>query len=292
MNHVFKLFGTIAIDNTKALSQISKTTKATASIGKAFSQAQATSTTSLSQIAAANGKTVNQIRSDVAKAAAEYRKQGMSASEAMRKAYEDIGYKAGDAHEEINKEVKKTGEHYSKLAATAKSVFGAVGNVALTCGKAVTAGLGASAAAVGVLMKSAVSGYAEYEQLVGGVDTLFKESSTKVQQYAANAYKTAGLSANEYMSTVTSFSASLMQSLKGDTDKAADVANMALTDMADNANKMGTSMSSIQDAYQGFAKQNYTMLDNLKLGYGGTKTEMQRLLKDAQKISGVYRTSY
>lgn len=135
--------------------------------------------------------------------------------------------------------------------------------------------------------KNAIESYAEYEQLVGGVETLFKDSSNVVQNYANNAYKTAGLSANEYMSTVTSFSASLLQSLNGDTAKSAEVADMAITDMADNANKMGTSMESIQTAYQGFAKQNYTMLDNLKLGYGGTKTEMQRLLADATAISGI-----
>lgn len=135
--------------------------------------------------------------------------------------------------------------------------------------------------------KQAVESFAEYEQLVGGVETLFEDSASTVENYANNAYKTAGLSANEYMSTVTSFSASLLQSLGGDTEEAAKYADMAITDMADNANKMGTSMESIQNAYQGFAKQNYTMLDNLKLGYGGTKTEMERLLKDATAISGV-----
>lgn len=137
------------------------------------------------------------------------------------------------------------------------------------------------------LGKSAVNSYADLEQNVGGVETLFKKSSDKVIKNAEKAYKTAGISANNYMSTVTSFSASLLQSLSGDTEKAADVADMALIDMADNANKFGTSMESIQNAYQGFAKQNYTMLDNLKLGYGGTKEEMERLLEDAQKISGV-----
>ena len=137
------------------------------------------------------------------------------------------------------------------------------------------------------LGKQAINQYAEYEQLIGGVETLFKDSANVVSEYANNAYKTAGLSANEYMSTVTSFSASLLQSLNGDTAKSAQVADMAITDMADNANKMGTDMSMIQSAYQGFAKQNYTMLDNLKLGYGGTKTEMERLLADATKISGV-----
>ena len=135
--------------------------------------------------------------------------------------------------------------------------------------------------------KAAIASYAEYEQLVGGVQTLFKGSAKEIENYANNAYKTAGMSANQYMDTVTSFSASLIQSLGGDTSKAAKTADMAITDMSDNANKMGTSMESIKNAYQGFAKQNYTMLDNLKLGYGGTKSEMQRLLKDAQKFSGV-----
>lgn len=137
------------------------------------------------------------------------------------------------------------------------------------------------------LGKQSIESFAEYEQLIGGVETLFKESSGTVEEYANNAYKTAGLSANEYMETVTSFTASLLQSLNGDTAKSAEVADMAITDMADNANKMGTDMSMIQSAYQGFAKQNYTMLDNLKLGYGGTKTEMERLLQDATAISGV-----
>ena len=137
------------------------------------------------------------------------------------------------------------------------------------------------------LGKQSIQGFAEQEQLIGGVDTLFKENSAQVQQYANNAYKTAGLSANEYMETVTSFSASLLQSLGGDTKAAAEKADQAITDMSDNANKMGTDMQSIQNAYQGFAKANYTMLDNLKLGYGGTKEEMQRLLTDAEKLSGV-----
>ena len=147
------------------------------------------------------------------------------------------------------------------------------------------AAVSAAATGIAVLTKKALNNYAEYEQLVGGVDTLFKDISAKVQEYAANAYKTAGLSANEYMDTVTSFSASLLQSLGGDTEAAADMANVAITDMSDNANKMGTDMASIQNAYQGFAKQNYTMLDNLKLGYGGTKEEMQRLIDDANALN-------
>ncbi len=145
-----------------------------------------------------------------------------------------------------------------------------------------------AATAFGELFKDTLNSYANYEQLVGGVDTLFKDASATVQANAAAAFQTAGLSANEYMETVTSFSASLLQSLGGDTEKAASYADMAIRDMSDNANKMGTSMDMIQNAYQGFAKQNYTMLDNLKLGYGGTKTEMERLLADAEKISGIH----
>lgn len=138
-----------------------------------------------------------------------------------------------------------------------------LGNGLKTAAKIGTAAVGAAAAGITALTTAAVNNYAEYEQLVGGVETLFKNSAGKVQEYAANAYKTAGMSANEYMSTVTSFSASLLQSLGGDTEVAAEYANQALTDMSDNANKMGTDMSLIQNAYQGFAKQNYTMLDNL-----------------------------
>lgn len=144
-----------------------------------------------------------------------------------------------------------------------------------------------AAAGIGKAFSAALSEGAALQQSIGGVETLFKTSAGKVRAYAEDAYKTTGLSANKYMETVTGFSASLLQSLGGDTDKAAETANMAMVDMSDNANKMGTSMESIQMAYQGFAKQNYTMLDNLKLGYGGTKQEMQRLLADAEKLTGV-----
>lgn len=135
--------------------------------------------------------------------------------------------------------------------------------------------------AVKSMVSGAIDGFADYQQMVGGVETLFKRSASKVQQYAKQAYKTTGLSANAYMETVTSFSASLLQGLKGDTEAAAELANQAVVDMSDNANKMGTDMASIQNAYMGFAKQNYTMLDNLKLGYGGTKEEMVRLINDS-----------
>lgn len=143
------------------------------------------------------------------------------------------------------------------------------------------------AAGIGKAFSAAISEGAALQQSLGGVETLFKESAETVKQYANEAYRTTGLSANAYMENVTGFSASLLQSLGGDTVKAADVANMAMIDMADNSNKMGTSMENIQNAYQGFAKQNYTMLDNLKLGYGGTKSEMERLLADAEKLTGV-----
>ena len=165
--------------------------------------------------------------------------------------------------------------------------LGKIGNVAGGIAKGVAVGVGVASTAVIGLGKQAVDAYGNYEQLVGGVETLFKENASTVIKNASNAYKTAGMSANAYMETVTSFSASLLQSVGGDTVKASEMADMAITDMSDNANKMGTSMEMIQNAYQGFAKQNYTMLDNLKLGYGGTKSEMERLLADAQAISGI-----
>lgn len=151
--------------------------------------------------------------------------------------------------------------------------------------EAIINGVKAVASGIKALIGGAVEGHGEYEQLAGGVETLFKDSAQTVQDYANTAYKTAGLSANKYMETVTSFSASLLQSMGNDTDAAAEKANLAITDMSDNANKMGTDMQSIQNAYQGFAKQNYTMLDNLKLGYGGTKEEMQRLIDDANALN-------
>lgn len=191
----------------------------------------------------------------------------------------------------IQEELEGVGSKGSSAAGKLKDAFSkmgkATGEALKVTAKAVTAATAAAAAGVVALTSAAIKNYAEYEQLVGGVETLFKDSANKVQQYAAEAYKTAGMSANEYMETVTGFSASLISSLEGDTAAAAEVANMAITDMSDNANKMGTSMEAIQNAYQGFAKQNYTMLDNLKLGYGGTKEEMQRLLEDAEKISGI-----
>ena len=184
--------------------------------------------------------------------------------------------------------IRLDSSEYESGIGQAKGTFSNLASGVKT-GLATVAKVGAAAVAAGVtavtaLTKASVEGYAQYEQLVGGVETLFKDSQGTVIKYAENAYKTAGMSANEYMETVTSFSASLIQSLDGDTAKAAEVGNMAITDMSDNANKMGTSMEMIQNAYNGFAKQNYTMLDNLKLGYGGTKEEMQRLIDDANRV--------
>lgn len=307
---VFKILGRIAVDASEAKKSLDETSekagKTQSRLSKFFqdigrsatkssseiAEGNANTGKSLSQIAAESGKTVNQLKSDVGKAAAEYRKQGMSASEAMKKAYADIGYVAGETHKKVDKHLDKTGKKTVDIKAKMKSMFSAIGKGALTSVKAL-AKVSVAAAKIGVvaatvvatgltaMTKSAVEQYADYEQLVGGVETLFKDSSDKVVEYANNAYKTAGLSANEYMDTVTSFSASLLQGLGGDTEKAAETANLAITDMSDNANKMGTSMEMIQNAYQGFAKQNYTMLDNLKLGYGGTASEMARLINDS-----------
>ena len=179
--------------------------------------------------------------------------------------------------EAVNNEMKNT---------SVVSQFGSALKSGLAvAAKAAAAATAAAAGAVIALTKSAVENYGEYEQLVGGVETLFKDSAGTVEEYAKNAYQTAGLSANQYMETVTSFSASLLQSMGNDTAAAAEKADQAITDMSSNAHKMGTTMQSVQSAYQGFAKQNYTMLDNLKLGYGGTKEEMQRLIDDANALN-------
>ncbi len=174
---------------------------------------------------------------------------------------------------------------FGKVGSAASTVGKGVFTVATNVAKVSVAATTAGATAISALTGLAINSYADYEQLVGGVETLYKTSADKVQQYAADAYKTAGLSANEYMNTATTFAAALVSSLGGDTEQAANLANTAIGDMSDNANKMGTDMESIQNAYNGFSKQNYTMLDNLKLGYGGTKTEMERLIKDANKLN-------
>ena len=216
-----------------------------------------------------------------------------------------------EANNALDETVDKGKQTESKMS----GAMGKIGKAATKMGKAVVAGIGAGTVAIGKLTKDATQAYADYEQLQGGIETLFGTGGLNLYEYAESlgktvdevreeymslalasnevisnsfdAFKKAGLSENEYMETVTGFSASLIQSLSGDTQKAAKLADQAVVDMSDNANKMGTSMEMIQNAYQGFAKQNYTMLDNLKLGYGGTKNEMQRLLEDAEKISGI-----
>ena len=185
-----------------------------------------------------------------------------------------------EAAEQSSVAMGQIGAAADKVASGAQEVADATAGIS----HAAQAGL---AAAAGAAVKI-VDSYADYEQLIGGVETLFKGSSKKLVKYAKSAYKTAGLSANNYMKTATGFAASLVSSLGGDTEKAVELVDMAITDMADNANKMGSDIKSIQNAYQGFAKQNYTMLDNLKLGFGGTKEEMQRLLDEAEKLSGIH----
>lgn len=174
---------------------------------------------------------------------------------------------------------------FGKVGSAASTVGKGIFNVATNVAKVSVAATTAGAAAVSALTTLAINSYADYEQLVGGVETLYKDSAAKVQQYAADAYKTSGMTANEYMTTATSYAAALVSSLGGDTEQAAELSNMAVSDMADNWNKFGSSADSVQDAYNGFAKGQFQLLDNLKLGYGGTKEEMERLLDDANKLN-------
>lgn len=196
---------------------------------------------------------------------------------------DDLKRKVNEAKKTFGDFKDKVSQHTEK----ARKAFKVMGDGMIKVTKAVSAGMGLVAGGLVALGKKALESYGDYEQLVGGIETLFKDSNQEVVKNAKNAYKNQQMSANEYMDLATSFSASLLQSLGGDTKKAADMADLAITDMADNANKMGSSMEEVQNAYKGFSKQNFTMLDNLKLGYGGTKKEMERLLKDAEKISGI-----
>ena len=197
----------------------------------------------------------------------------------------------GEVEVKVTADTKDFEKGLNDIKKTTKDGFtvfkGTMANLTTDAVRMALSGMKELGSAVVNLGKQSVLNYADYEQLAGGVETLFKESADTIKKYADEAYKTAGMSANEYMETVTSFSASLIQSLGGDTKKAAEYSNRAITDMSDNANKMGTSMEMIQNAYQGFAKQNYTMLDNLKLGYGGTQEEMKRLISDASKMKDV-----
>lgn len=201
----------------------------------------------------------------------------------MADIFEIVGKISLDGLDKAEKDLKG----FSGEGEKSSSKLSKIGGIAKTVGKGLLIGTGAVVTGAVGLVKQVSSSYGALQQSIGGIETLFGESAQKVIDNANNAYTTASISANDYMQQVTSFSASLLQSLGGDTEAAANTADMAVRDMADNANKMGTSMEMIQNAYQGFAKQNYTMLDNLKLGYGGTKTEMERLLADASKITGI-----
>ena len=201
----------------------------------------------------------------------------------MADIFEIVGKVSLDGLDKAERELKG----FSDTGEQSASKLSKLGGIAKTVGKGLLVGTGAVATGAVALVKSVSGAYGQLQQSIGGIETLFGDSAQKVIENANNAYTTAGISANDYMQQVTSFSASLLQSLGGDTEKACNSADMAIRDMADNANKMGTSMEMIQNAYQGFSKQNYTMLDNLKLGYGGTKAEMERLLADAEKISGI-----
>lgn len=189
---------------------------------------------------------------------------------------------------ELGDTATETAEKEAKAADKSAAASEKRGDALKKLSKIALAAVAATTAAVGALMKTSLEGYGEFEQLTGGVETLFGKSADAVKRYANDAYKTAGLTANQYMETVTGFSASLISSLGGNTAWAAELANQAIVDMSDNANKMGSDITSIQNAYQGFAKGQFNMLDNLKLGYGGTKTEMERLLADAEKLTGIH----
>lgn len=227
----------------------------------------------------------NVIRNDVVRLSLNV--DGLNQLNRLQGQLTSLGNQAGGRLNQQTERLRSTLTDIGKKAAVA--AYNGLKKLAAITFKALVAGITSAAAAVGTLVTKSVQAYADYEQLVGGVETLFKDSAGEVFANAGWAFKNAGLSYNEYLETVTGFSASLIQSLGGDTKKAAEYANVAITDMSDNANKMGSDMESIMNAYQGFSKQNYTMLDNLKLGYGGTQEEMSRLVKDASKLKDVQK---
>lgn len=299
---------------TSKLKEIESTCGKASSEYKAQAQVVSNLTTDVNKSSNAldqNETALSKVKVALTNASTEMRKTEQSL-DSVDKQIDEVKNDSGDMAEEV----KKAGEEADKAGKGGFTVFkGVLADLTSSAIKSAISGLADLGRAAISLGKDAITSYADYEQLVGGVETLFGAGGQSLEEYAksvgmsvdeargryndlmvaqdyvlkdaADAYKTAGMSANEYMETVTSFSASLISSLDGDTVAAAEAANRAITDMSDNANKMGTDLASIQNAYQGFAKQNYTMLDNLKLGYGGTKEEMQRLLEDAEKISGV-----
>ncbi|MBQ5597659.1 MAG: hypothetical protein IIU66_04155, partial [Clostridia bacterium] len=234
-------------------------------------------------------KTTEQYRKDVMNLAQTYKKQGMDMSSAMKRAYSEIDKSQYQTANNSKSDSKKFALNWENAGNKISGIASKIGSGLKVAAKIGTAAIGVAAAGITALTTTAVKNYAEYEQLVGGVDTLFKSASKKVQGYAAEAYKTAGMSANDYMESATAFSATLINSLGGDTEKAAEYANRAMISMSDNANKMGNSMESIVLTYQSLSRGNFAMLDNLKLGYGGTKAELQRLIKDASTYTDVQK---
>ena len=262
-----------------AATALSSTASAAARAAENTSQAAAGAERMGASVSAASGSIASFANSSQAFMQGPLAQMGQVSSQAQGvvRDLNDVGNAAQNAGQK-GEEAGKKGE------STLGKIGSAAGKAALEIGKISLAAVGAASAAVGAVSKAAIDSYANYEQLVGGVETLFGNSADVVKGYAEEAFSTVGMSCNAYMETVTGFAASLVSSLDDDTAKAAEKANTAVSDMADNANKMGTDLQSIQNAYQGFAKQNYTMLDNLKLGYGGTKEEMERLLEEAEKI--------
>ena len=262
-----------------AATALSSTASAAARAAENTSQAAAGAERMGASVSAASGSIASFANSSQAFMQGPLAQMGQVSSQAQGvvRDLDDVGNAAQNAGQK--------GEEAGKKGESALGKIGsAAGKAALEIGKISLAAVGAASAAVAAVSKAAIDSYANYEQLVGGVETLFGDSADVVKGYAEEAFSTVGMSCNAYMETVTGFAASLVSSLGGDTATAAQKANTAVADMADNANKMGTDMQSIQNAYQGFAKQNYTMLDNLKLGYGGTKEEMERLLAKAEEI--------
>lgn len=299
---LFDLMATISIDTGEYNKGIEAAKQKMSELSSAFVKSGQTSD-DLAQKTSSLAKTYDEAKEQVEMLAAAYDKSAQETGEASEETQE-LAQKLKEAEENaenLKKEADKLSDGINDLgdsedkASKKTSIFGEVLKANLTS-TAIIEGVKKIGSALVDFTKQAIESYAQYEQLVGGVETLFGNSANKVIEYANNAYKTAGMSANAYMETVTSFSASLIQGLGGDTAEAARIADMAITDMSDNSNKMGTSMSSIQDAYQGFAKQNYTMLDNLKLGYGGTQEEMIRLINDSgvlnEKISSLDGISF
>lgn len=262
-----------------AATALSSTASAAARAAENTSQAAAGAERMGASVSAASGSIASFANSSQAFMQGPLAQMGQVSSQAQGvvRDLDDVGNAAQNAGQK-GEEAGKKGE------STLGKIGSAAGKAALEIGKISLAAVGAASAAVGAVSKAAIDSYANYEQLVGGVETLFGNSADVVKGYAEEAFSTVGMSCNDYMETVTGFAASLVSSLGGDTATAAQKANTAVADMADNANKMGTDMQSIQNAYQGFAKSNYTMLDNLKIGYGGTKEEMERLLADAAKL--------